>query len=344
MFVFISWSGEQSSKVASALNDWLPLIFQSVKPWISRYDIPVGSRWHTELSRALDATEFGIICLTRDNIDSPWVLFESGALSKSLAHGRIVPYLFDIDFSEVKGPLSYFQGIKADKNGTLRLIKEIAQINKDSFRNEKTLETVFEKFWPDLEKNLLPQSKVSPSVTFKKKSTKTSNEPVKIIGSKRNKIVFIDDRPHSISDEIQYCKKAGLEVEVTQTPNRLLSILNNSRETIILIVADIILPNVHDLSSVGIFEVQTHHGLNAGWSIIEHLLRSEDNRYKFADIPILILSGRPQSEMDRKRIKQILSKGGGWIEYLEKDGLDIDGKITWFEKFRVIIHKAMNQV
>ena len=155
MFVFISWSGEKSSRVASALSDWLPLIFQSVKPWMSRYDILVGSRWHTELSKALDDTEFGIICLTKENIDSPWVLFESGALSKSLAHGRIVPYLIDIDFSEVKGPLSYFQGIKADKNGTLRLIKEIAEINKDGFRNEKILETVFERFWPDFEKHIL---------------------------------------------------------------------------------------------------------------------------------------------------------------------------------------------
>jgi hypothetical protein len=178
MFIFISWSGEKSSKVAIALNDWLPLVFQSVKPWMSRYDIPVGSRWHTELSNALDATDFGIICLTKENVGSPWVLFESGALAKSLSHGRIVPYLIDIDFSEVTGPLSYFQGIKADKEGTLRLIKEIAEINKGNFRNEKALETVFEKFWDDLEKQILPlrnRPEISASIANEKKPAKMTD-------------------------------------------------------------------------------------------------------------------------------------------------------------------------
>lgn len=81
--VFISWSGERSRWVADALRDWLPAVLQSVKPWMSA-DIKKGTRGQTTISDKLDKVKVGIVCLTPENLQEPWILFEAGALSKAV--------------------------------------------------------------------------------------------------------------------------------------------------------------------------------------------------------------------------------------------------------------------
>ena len=67
MKVFISWSGSRSAKAAEQLREWLPYVFESVRPWLSRSDIEAGARWGNEVQEELAATNFGILCLTRDD-------------------------------------------------------------------------------------------------------------------------------------------------------------------------------------------------------------------------------------------------------------------------------------
>jgi hypothetical protein len=81
MKVFISWSGQKSRDVASALRDWLPLVINSVEPFMSSRDISAGARWQVEIARQLDTTDFGIVCVTRENQASKWLNFEAGALA-----------------------------------------------------------------------------------------------------------------------------------------------------------------------------------------------------------------------------------------------------------------------
>jgi len=118
MKVFISWSGDRSKQVALALRDWLPKVIQRVKPWMSDRDVDAGVRWFPEISEQLESSNFGIVCLTPENKERPWIMFEAGALAKKLSASLVCPYLFDLDQAQVAGPPSQFQSVKADEEGT----------------------------------------------------------------------------------------------------------------------------------------------------------------------------------------------------------------------------------
>ena len=92
MNVFISWSGDRSQAMANALRDWLPNLIQCLKPWTSEVDLEPGSRWGVELAKKLEQTDFGVICVSSETLNSPWVLFESGALAKAVDRSRVSPF------------------------------------------------------------------------------------------------------------------------------------------------------------------------------------------------------------------------------------------------------------
>jgi len=89
MKVFISWSGDRSKKVAELLDDWIQCVIQAVNPWMSSKDIDRGALWFTEITDQLANTSIGIVCLTKENRNKPWILFESGALAKGLTEEKL---------------------------------------------------------------------------------------------------------------------------------------------------------------------------------------------------------------------------------------------------------------
>lgn len=153
MKVFISWSGQRSREAARALHEWLPLVLHYVEPWMSDRDIDAGERWALEIGKELEASNFGIICLTEDNVASPWILFEAGALSKQMPVASICPYLIGVEFSGITGPLAQFQAKKAQAEHTLDILHSI---NKRASRpvDVERLGTLFERLWPVLERGL----------------------------------------------------------------------------------------------------------------------------------------------------------------------------------------------
>ncbi len=81
---------------------------------MSEIDIIPGSGWLSEISNKLRNSEVGVVCLTPENINKPWINFESGALTREL-NGKsnlVIPYLFDFRRKEALGPLSFFQAIE----------------------------------------------------------------------------------------------------------------------------------------------------------------------------------------------------------------------------------------
>jgi TIR domain len=125
MKIFISWSGSLSRSIAEILRDWLPSVLQTVEPYVSSEDIHKGARWSVDVFRELEAANYGILCVTKTNIDAPWLNFEAGALSKSFEKGHVSPFLFDIEPSNVTGPLLQFQSTVYEKEDVFKLIKSI---------------------------------------------------------------------------------------------------------------------------------------------------------------------------------------------------------------------------
>lgn len=124
--IFVSWSGRQAQQVAEAMCALLKELFpKHVKTWYSNADISKGTRWNVELAEALDRCSFGLICITRANRTSPWLLFEAGAIAKAVEESRIFPFLLDLNQSELIGPLAQFQATLPNRKDVALLIHEI---------------------------------------------------------------------------------------------------------------------------------------------------------------------------------------------------------------------------
>jgi hypothetical protein len=155
MKVFISWSGKRSKIIALTLRQWLPDVIQSVEPWMSEFDIDAGARWSGEIEKELSEAKFGIICLTRDNFNAPWILFEAGALAKTLSDTFVCPYLIDLDTTDLpQGPLTQFQAKRANQKDTWDVVSTINKALEEKALPNERLERTFTRVWPELESAL----------------------------------------------------------------------------------------------------------------------------------------------------------------------------------------------
>lgn len=149
--VFISWSGDVSREIADELRRWIPSVLQFAKPYFTPNDIEKGAKWSTEISEKLNESNVGIICLTRDNISKPWILFEAGALSKDLKNSRVCSVLFGLDNADISGPLTTFQTTLFNKSDFKKMMQTINSFGGDNSLSSETFGDVFEMWWPKLE-------------------------------------------------------------------------------------------------------------------------------------------------------------------------------------------------
>jgi len=159
MKVFLSWSGEQSHKVAVVFRDWFPSVIQSLVPYVSSEDIDKGARWSTDIAKELEDSTFGILCVTKDNLNAPWLTFEAGALSKTMDKAFVSPFLFNIKRSEVDGPILQFQSTIFEKKDIKKLLKTLNKACGEEKLAEERLDKAFEVWYPTLEKEL---NKIQP--------------------------------------------------------------------------------------------------------------------------------------------------------------------------------------
>lgn len=154
MKVFISWSGDISLKVALIFRDWLPSVIQSIEPYVSSEDIDKGARWSTDIAKELENSTFGILCVTKENLEAPWLSFEAGALSKTMEKSFVTPFLFDIKRSEVQGPILQFQSTIFHKDDIKKMVKTLNKACGDTSISNARLDKAFDVWYPTLEQSL----------------------------------------------------------------------------------------------------------------------------------------------------------------------------------------------
>jgi len=129
---------------------------------LSEADIEAGERWAQSVAKELAASNFGIVCVTSENVSSPWVLFEAGALTRSLESSRVVPLLLDLEFSDISGPLAQFQAKKLTRSGIGEIVHSLQTVADQPIPEERAKQ-LLDALWPEFEKLLKEIPKQAPS-------------------------------------------------------------------------------------------------------------------------------------------------------------------------------------
>ncbi len=203
MKIFLSWHGKRSRAIAEALNDWLRRVIQAVKPFYSP-EIEKGAKWSSEIDSALEGTRFGIICLTPDNLDSTWIHYEAGALSKT-KDALVWTFLHELTTGDVPQPLGKFQHTISEKSDTFELLKAIngrlADVGGEPL-NDGLLAENFELFWPKLEERLSAAKAIPLSKSSRKAGREAEmprderailNEILELVRNQERKLTTLDE-------------------------------------------------------------------------------------------------------------------------------------------------------
>ncbi|WP_371805347.1 hypothetical protein [Candidatus Lokiarchaeum ossiferum] len=152
MKVFISWSGSKSKRIAEVFNEFIPIFLQTTKPYMSK-SMDKGTIWLLDILRSLEESYVGIVCLTKDNQNKPWINFEAGALLQGTDSSRIMTFLIDLTSDEVIKPLSIFQSTSFTEEEILSMI---LSINKKSEMvvQESVISTGFSSTWKLFKKKI----------------------------------------------------------------------------------------------------------------------------------------------------------------------------------------------
>ena len=215
MKVFISWSGNKSHKVALVFRDWLPSVIQSIEPYVSSEDIDKGARWSTDIAKELEDSTFGILCVTKENLEAPWLSFEAGALSKTMDKAFVSPFLFDIKRSEVKGPILQFQSTILQKDDIKKLLTTLNKACGDGSITETRLDKAFEVWFPTLEEELnkIKEVKEDSDNTQDKSATLSHSAEIleEILDLSRNNQKLLRNPDSKIYENIEELKKLAQE-------------------------------------------------------------------------------------------------------------------------------------
>lgn len=153
--IFISWSGKKtpSFRMAETLKSVLELVFHSEFEIFLSTDIEKGIVSIQEICENLSKAKIGIICVTKNNVEKPWLNFEAGALMTAVYNkqGKAMPLLLDMNtdqFSNANSPLRNLQATELNEADLLMMFNDLNRslINPLS---EKQIQILFNQIAKD---------------------------------------------------------------------------------------------------------------------------------------------------------------------------------------------------
>jgi hypothetical protein len=149
--IFLSWSGNLSKSIAKILKERFPEIL-NIELFFSAEDISIGTRWSNVLHDELTKDNFGIILVTRENLNSPWLLFELGVLAGK-KEARVCALYFNLDIKELPSPMEQFNNVKYSEEGMYELLGSVNEV-LGSPLNEGMLKKLFDQEWPIIQNKI----------------------------------------------------------------------------------------------------------------------------------------------------------------------------------------------
>jgi hypothetical protein len=163
--IFISFSKKFTSEVASRIEKTLNIIYpeKSVTAYLSSTAVGAGN-FQTQIDDAMGKAKFAISILSPENkINSPWLMYEAGALSLAARQngGDLLPYLFCRHIREIEDPLRQLQVKqyqRSDSGNKKQFIDIFIEINKklsqENQKKEIDIEDIITLRWDGINKEL----------------------------------------------------------------------------------------------------------------------------------------------------------------------------------------------
>ncbi len=147
-------------------------------------------------------------------------------------------------------------------------------------------------------------------------------------------VLFLEDHPWTIDNELRVVDAKGLDAEVCRRPLQVANFLHDAASrgaNVDLLVLDINIPSVRDLSEIGIPNSGTASGEAAGLAIRrESFLRAEESKYRA--IPIAFLTAFPPPDSFMRRVDKLRAQGAN-VAIFRKQGNS--------DEFRSFLESAM---
>ncbi|MEG0327756.1 MAG: toll/interleukin-1 receptor domain-containing protein [Erysipelothrix sp.] len=299
MKVFLSWSKPHSKEIAAEFKTWIQTVIQSCDVFMSDTDIELGSVWNDKIKGELRDSDLGIIFVTEENMSSPWVNFEVGALSFAMEDTRVIPVLLDVE--EVgNNPMSQYQAAKKfDRENMLKLISSINSAQKERKLPDEVLKNTFNAFWESFQGKITGiNGKYSKGK--KNKSKLSPQEQYELITKKLDLLESISRESLSIGTELIMGKKNdeyfNSQVFLRQDFSKTIDDLRTNRISVLHLY--------HDISNVNEKDFPLTDEIDYYTSTLKELIESMDNSI---DRLMLINDYLKKSEVKNKKSRYNVS-------------------------------------
>lgn len=172
MKIFLSWSKDLGKEIAEILNEVFPTIIQDLQFFYSP-DIEKGADWDKKITEALETCQFGIIIITSESKNEPWLNYEAGAIALKLENEKTATFAVDLAASDIQRPLAKFQLTMFNREDIFKLIQTLNNTlikNNGLYLSESRLKQAFEDKWNLLNKTILNKINI-----YNNKNLKTKN-------------------------------------------------------------------------------------------------------------------------------------------------------------------------